>query len=76
MIQLLTHPDSRVRAAAAIGEWQRNQDGTIRPELESQWRIAILDADSSHYALAEIFAKMPTLAFEWLRSQIQNGSRV
>jgi hypothetical protein len=76
MIRLLTHPDSSVRAAAAIGEWQRNEGGTIRPELEAQWRIAILDADSSHYALTEIFAKMPTLAFEWLRSQIQKGSHL
>jgi hypothetical protein len=74
MAKLLEHPKKSVRAAAAIGEWQRDPAGTVRPELEGQWRIAIREVDPNHYALREVFERNPCSAFEWLQSQIRSGN--
>ncbi len=73
MARLLDHRNSSVRAAAAIGEWQRDPAGTIRDELETHWRTAIRDVDPNHYVLKNIFEKDAVLAFEWLQSRIRSG---
>ena len=75
MARLLVHSNPSVRASAAIGEWQREPGGTVHPELEAKWRIAVRDVDPKHYALNGIFDKHHSLAFEWLRSQIQSENR-
>jgi hypothetical protein len=75
MARLLEHPNKLVRAAAAIGEWQREPAGSVRPELEQQWRAAIPDVGPSHYALQDIFKKDSSLAFEWLHAQFKSGER-
>jgi hypothetical protein len=73
MKKMLTHPNPRVREAAAIGEWQREPAGSVRPELDAQWRVALRDVAPGHYALNDIFEKQPSLAFEWLNAQLQSG---
>lgn len=75
MARLLEHSNEKIRAAAAIGEWQRDPDGSVRAELESRWRIALRSVDSDHYALDDIFEKNPGLAFDWLQSQLLAGRR-
>ena len=75
MARLLEHPNPIVRAAAAIGEWQSEPLGTIRPALKTQWRVAMREVNPGHYALREIFEKHPILAFEWLQCQIGSGNR-
>jgi len=74
MAKLLEHPNPVVRAAAAIGEWQREPVSTIRPELEAQWRIAIREVNSDDYALNDIFERNPLIAFEWLQSRLGVGN--
>ena len=69
--RILKHPNPWVRGAAAIGEWQREPAGTVRPELERQWRLAIRDVGPNHYALKDIFEQDSTLAFGWLEAQLR-----
>jgi hypothetical protein len=74
MARLLAHPNPDVRAAAAVGEWQREPVGIIHPELEAQWRVAVRNVNASHYALNDIFEKDPALACEWLQFQLERGN--
>lgn len=81
---LLRHPDWEVAAAAAVGEWNSEPRGGIRPELLDAWRSAILRAQkagaegavvvvSVSYWLAEILAGDPELSLEWWIARIREG---
>lgn len=71
MTRILKHTNPRVRGAGAMGEWQREPAGTVRHDLEAEWRIAIRDVEPNHYALKEIFEQDSVLAFEWLQAQLR-----
>ncbi len=76
LLILLRHSDPDVALAAAVGEWNAELQGEVRPEVRSEWREAILRAGSSHsregqsraaddYWLAAILAADPELSLEW-----------
>jgi hypothetical protein len=69
--RLLEHPDQDVRTAAALGEWFRQQDHLVRPELRSKWRTVIVDTEKDESLLAEIFQNDSTLAFEWVAARMR-----
>ena len=75
MARALEHANPVVRAAAAIGEWQREPTGIVRPVLEAKWCVAIRDVSADHYALNDVFEKRPAVAFDWLESQLRSGGR-
>lgn len=70
---LLTHPESSIAAAAAIGEWEATPRGTVRESLKDSWRIAIINCLESEYEGEEIFREDPCIAFEWLQLRIKEN---
>jgi hypothetical protein len=79
--RLLGHPDWRVGATAAIGEWNAQPQGQVRPKLQVSWRSAILRSQTSECAgapsdqnldfwLSAILASDPDLALNWLRARL------
>lgn len=73
---VLRHATPVVRAAAAVGEWVRDQPhGTVREELTEAWRAAVLDIAPGEHWLGEIFARYPDLAFAWVKEQLARAGR-
>ena len=75
MTKLVTHPNKEVRAAAAVGEWQREPADTVRPEIYNEWRAAVLHIHPNHYELQDMFKLTKRLAFEWLRAKLAETGR-
>jgi hypothetical protein len=76
---LLDHPIWEVALSAAVGEWLANPKGTVREEVAESWRKAILrskpgEHSGLRYWLGEIFGGDNDLAFDWLRTRLQEGT--
>lgn len=69
---LLAHTNCSVATAAAIGEWEAIQRGTVRESLKDLWKAAIVNGLERQYEGKEIFRKDPSLAFEWLQLRIKD----
>lgn len=77
--RLLLHPRKETSIAAVIGEWIAEPGETIRGEVETEWRRAVLRMGqplASHLqsltpCLARIFTAHPDLAAEWLRQRME-----
>jgi len=78
---LLQLPTWETAASAAVGEWASDPKGTVRQEVGSEWRSAILRAKTKdydtalaagriHYWLGVILAQDSALAFEWLQARL------
>lgn len=81
LLRLLDHSDKRVAARAAIGEWLAQNTGRVRSELQTSWRGAILQAQTSEckgaprdgsvdYWLSAILSSDSDLALSWLRARL------
>ena len=81
VLRLLRHPDWRIAATAAIGEWNARPQGEVRPEFQEAWRAAILRArsadcdaeptnDSLDFWLGAVLGSDADLALDWLRSRL------
>jgi hypothetical protein len=76
---LLRSSNRQAALTAAISLWWTAQpQGTIAPEILSDWRTALVKAglpeDSlTRYPLAVILRKNADLAFDWLRSLLHTG---
>lgn len=76
--RLITHSDSRIAVAAAVGEWLAEPRQVVRPEIQQDWRQALLKASArelekrfhERYWLKAIFSQDPELALDWLRVQL------
>lgn len=69
--RLLRHPSNWVAIAAAIGEWLCEPEKSVRPELEADWRAAILRAKSREYR-----EKLPQEQDFWFQGILQNDSEL
>lgn len=67
---LLRHRESAVASAAALGEWHRDPQGSIRSSLQDIWRETIIRSVDDGYGLEEIFQSDPSVAFDWIRRRI------
>lgn len=76
---LFHDPRWEVALTAAVGEWNADREGGVRPEVAADWRFAILGAKpgsgeylnpSLRHWLGVILAKDPTLAFDWLVARL------
>ena len=63
--RLLRHPDRAVRVAAAVGEWVREREVSVRPELEPAWRAAVAEMEGDDSYLDVILSARPELAMGW-----------
>jgi len=76
---LLRSSDWEAALAAAAGAWSAHPRKSIPPEVNDDWRRAILRAEaevenpSVQYSLAQILEEDRDLAFEWLRVRIPTG---
>jgi hypothetical protein len=84
LLRLLGHPDRRIAATAAIGEWNAQPQGQVRPELRASWRAAVLRTPTSEcsgeprnesvdFWLGAILASRPDLALDWLRARLDKA---
>jgi hypothetical protein len=71
MKELLKHEDPDVRLNAALNEWHAT-DEKPREEVRQLWEAAIASSKRTDYALEDVFAKKPALAFEWLVSILRD----
>ncbi len=70
---LLQHPDPKVAAEAAMGEWYSEPAGSVRPPIAAAWRDAVVrGADHVPDAAWEMF---PGLARDWLAARIARRDR-
>lgn len=80
---LFHHPNRELALIAAVGEWNADREGRVRPELAADWNSAILRAkagdfsgtslnSSTQYWLGVILAKDPELAFDWLIARLRD----
>jgi len=78
---LLQLPTWEAAVSAAVGEWASDPKGTVRQEVGSEWRSAILRAKTQDYDmvpaaggiqywLGVILARDAGLAFDWLRARL------
>ncbi len=79
--RLLLYPKGEAALTTAIAEWSADPVGTIRPELESEWRSSILKAEGEglnsnlcHW-LGVILSRDRELAFDWLIARLQEPER-
>jgi len=68
--KLLEHPAKRVAASAAKAEWLFDETHTIRGELESAWKHAVVRALEDDYILSEVFQRYPEMARDWTKARI------
>ncbi len=79
--KLLRHEDWRPALAAAAGEWFGGSPYGARPEIQADWRQAVLRSKTSDwpeaievsvydYHLGEIFTAEPELAAQWLERRL------
>jgi hypothetical protein len=70
--KLLRHtPD--IATAAAIGEWQMEPEGIVRPELLADWKAAIVRSPADNMDVAHILEHDPLVAEEWLTRRFTTG---
>ena len=67
---LLQHEDPKVAAAAAVGEWYADPRGSVRDDLASLWRTAMLKGPTDQHLTGEILRSDPELAREWLIQRV------
>lgn len=83
--RLLRHPRRPVALAAAVGEWLADPRGTVRPELEGDWRSAVrrargtaradrIERSGQHHWMREILSSDDELASEWFRARLEGPS--
>ena len=79
---LFQDPRWEVALTAAVGEWNADREGGVRPEVAADWRFAILGAKPGareylnsglRHWLGVILAKDPTLAFDWLVARLRDS---
>lgn len=73
---LLRHRSSRVATEIAFGEWFADPKGVVRPELEADWKSAILRAEMDETQIPEILKDNPALAEEWLNEHFRTGKNI
>jgi hypothetical protein len=80
--RFLAHEDRRIVLAAVIGEWLADPEGTVREEVRTEWRRAVLGIDGAEvdgspdfsdfrFWLRGILAADRELAHDWLVAQLQ-----
>ncbi len=74
--RLLEHPDAKIAANAAIGEWETTPKGSVREEIRNLWKEAILKCNWDEYALGQILSADSNLAYDWLLRRIEEDSEV
>jgi hypothetical protein len=84
---LLHHPRWELALTAAVEEWNSDREGGVRAEVASDWRSAILRANTDSTAdeelrdpsrehwLGVILAKDPGLAFDWLTIRLRDPEK-
>lgn len=79
--KLLSHPDRPTALRAALGEWNAEPGGSVRPAVDALWRRAILDAPADErtpqigFLLTRILQADPSLAYDWLLTRASAGDR-
>lgn len=63
---LLRHDDQAVASAAAVGEWHADPRGSVRDNLASDWRAAMLEAPTDQHFTSDILRSDSILAHDWL----------
>lgn len=75
LLRLLEHPNREIATSAAVGEWTRQPEGEIQPEVAESWRTAILRSSAyppvsgARSDLRQVLAADPALAYDWLRQR-------
>jgi hypothetical protein len=72
MRRLLVHPNQRLRALAAIGEWRREPGKTVRPEIEWVWEQAVVEIGMEFFEIDEILRSYPRLSYPWIHQRLLN----
>jgi len=72
MQKLLEHQDPAIAAAAAIGEWDCEPRGKVRPSIAYAWRKAIIEHVNDGDTLSEIFKYDSTIAYGWTQRRIRS----
>lgn len=74
LVLLLRHQDVNISSMAAIGEWLADPKTERRPEIELEWRDAIVRAEVGDHWLRVILKNDNTLAFDWLKARLRETS--
>ena len=72
MQKLFEHQDPAIAAAAAIGEWDCEPRGKVRPSIAYAWRKAIIEHVNDGDTLSEIFKYDSTIAYGWTQRRIRS----
>lgn len=70
---LLRHPDPKVAAEAARGEWYSEPAGSVRPEIAATWREVV--ARGGEHVPDEAWGLFPGLARDWLAARLARHDR-
>ena len=84
---LLESFSEEIALAAAVGEWMADPEKSVRPEVQDEWRRAILrfgaETECDDHSSVEspcwlegIFHSDPGLAFDWLRARIRDAGEL
>ena len=73
LVKLLRHDEKSVAAAAAVGCWEARSRGGGSSFPETDWKKAIGFLEDDHYALPDVLAQNPDVAFTWLSSKMKEG---
>lgn len=76
LAKLLQHPAVDISTAAAIGEWLADPQHSVRPELDADWRVAVLRADTINHWIVEVLKSDAVLAEDWLMRHLQTSDPI
>ncbi len=81
---LLEHQRGEIAVAAAAGEWNSDPQGKVQPQIQAEWRKAVLRLGSAGgaerelrgqtYWLKEILNSDPDLAIAWLEAKVKSAA--